>query len=71
MKGVEEGTLWKAFSSEGQSTFIVKRVLTPLSRRVATDFEVVPDPRMVFVDVAGVTESVPVHLLLNDLGENR
>ena len=70
MKGVEEGTLWKSCGSEG-STLTVERVLKPLSCDVATDFEFVPDPRIFFVDVAGATQSVPVHLLLDELGSGQ
>ena len=60
--------LCKVWRRGNQCAFIINRALGPLLHGAATDIEFVPDRRIFSVDVARLTGSVPVHLLVMSNG---
>lgn len=63
VQGVWHGASWTASDSTEPPDYLVSRPLNPLPGHNATDFGVVPDPRIFLVEVACIVERFPVHLL--------
>ena len=66
MLGTVQHTSWTPPDCAEQSVHMVTRALEPQPGCAPTDFGFVPHPRVFSVEVAGVIENVPAHLLSID-----